>query len=190
MTCDVCGAKLGLMNKFKYREGYICKECYKKASRQFTETVTQKTLDEIREMCQPAGNAAYDPDFEITARIGNYVLFDEKHYKICVLNNRLSNRQVTNPDFYDASDIRSCQLVSKPRLSKKELEEKMQKKEEGVIEFLCVRLHLKNTDEPVDILLVSTKVRIKSFAFRRAYDFAKRIEEGIVGLCDASKGAQ
>lgn len=37
--CDVCGATLRMMGKFKYADGYICKECYKKASRQFTETI-------------------------------------------------------------------------------------------------------------------------------------------------------
>ena len=34
-TCDVCGNKLGILNKFKYSDGYICKECYKKASRKY-----------------------------------------------------------------------------------------------------------------------------------------------------------
>lgn len=186
MTCDVCGAKLKLFHKFKYSAGYICKDCYQKASRQFTETVTQKSLDEIRNLCQTDDAAVYDPDFEITARIGNYVLLDEKHHKLCVLNNRLSNRPVTSPDFYAAGDILSCTLVSQPAFSKKALDEKVQKKAGDVLESLCVRLSLKGADAPVDIPLLSTKVRIKSFAFRQTYHFAKRIEDGISGLCAAA----
>lgn len=43
-TCDVCGKELSVLNKFRYEEGFICKECYAKASRQFTETIRVKSF--------------------------------------------------------------------------------------------------------------------------------------------------
>ena len=42
-TCDVCQKTLGVFNKFRYADGYICKECYKKASNHFAETIVKKT---------------------------------------------------------------------------------------------------------------------------------------------------
>ena len=48
-TCDVCQKTLGVFNKFRYADGYICKECYKKASNHFAETIVKKNLSEIKE---------------------------------------------------------------------------------------------------------------------------------------------
>lgn len=47
-TCDICDAPLGMFKKFRYAEGYICKECYEKASNYFTETIAKKSYGEIR----------------------------------------------------------------------------------------------------------------------------------------------
>ena len=47
-TCDVCQKTLGVFNKFRYTDGYICKECYKKASNHFAETIVKKNLSEIK----------------------------------------------------------------------------------------------------------------------------------------------
>lgn len=47
-TCDVCQKTLGVFNKFRYADGYICKECYKKASNHFAETIVKKNLSEIK----------------------------------------------------------------------------------------------------------------------------------------------
>ena len=29
-TCDICHEPIGMFNKFRYADGYICKACYKK----------------------------------------------------------------------------------------------------------------------------------------------------------------
>ena len=42
-TCDICHEPIGMFNKFRYTDGYICKKCYKKASRNYTETIAAKT---------------------------------------------------------------------------------------------------------------------------------------------------
>ena len=79
-TCDICDAPLGMFKKFRYAEGYICKACYEKASNHFTETIAKKSYGEIRKLCEKQGGLT--EDFEITGRIGNYILFDEKNRKI------------------------------------------------------------------------------------------------------------
>ena len=50
-TCDICHEPIGMFNKFRYADGYICKACYKKASRNYTETITTKKLDELKALC-------------------------------------------------------------------------------------------------------------------------------------------
>lgn len=127
-TCDVCGKNLKMLNRFRYANGYICKECYKKASRQFTETITKKTLSEIQKLCQNNVDIEKYPHFEVTARIGNYILFDEKNNKICILNNRITNKQLSTPDFYSIEEIEKSEICSTPSFTKQELEKKYNRK--------------------------------------------------------------
>lgn len=178
-TCDVCGTKLGIMGRFRYAEGYICKECYQKVSLQFTQTITKKSWIEIQELCQNYSNIQQDQDFEITGRVGNYILFDEKNQKICILNNCITKKQVSSPDFYEIKDIESCEICSVPKFTKESLEEKIQQKEKTVIQSLKVCIKLRQKKKPVDITLISSRARIKSYAFRQSYRFAKRIEESL-----------
>lgn len=181
-TCDVCGTKLRILGRFRYAEGYICKTCYKKASRQFTETITKKTRLEIQKLCHDNSSIMQEQNFEITGRIGNYILFDEKNRRICILSNRMTSKQISEPEFYSIGDIETCQICSVPELTKEELENKVQKKENEVIHSLKVRIKLYDEKQIIDIVLISSRVRIKSYAFRQSYHFAKRIQEEIERL--------
>lgn len=172
-TCDVCHEKLGFMNKFRYADGYICKQCYKKASRQFTETITDKSYAEIQALC--AAEPKSLEDFEVTGRIGNYLLVDEKAKKICVLNNRMTKQQVSDPDFYNVEDIDKCEIMCEPNAGQEEIEKKICQKDEGVVKGLKVRITFKNMEKPAEISFFDGKMRIKSYAFRQSFSFAKRI---------------
>ena len=148
-TCDICDAPLGMFKKFRYAEGYICKACYEKASNHFTETIAKKSYGEIRKLCEKQGGLT--EDFEITGRIGNYILFDEKNRKICLL------------------------------MPLGELEDKIKSKEAGTIHSLKVLIKLEDGQEK-QIPLISNPVRIKSFAMKQSFSFAKRIAEEIERL--------
>ena len=80
-TCDVCQKTLGVFNKFRYADGYICKECYKKASNHFAETIVKKNLSEIKALCEKYEETQTD-EFKITGKIGNFLLIDEENQKI------------------------------------------------------------------------------------------------------------
>lgn len=179
-TCDICNTKLGFMNKFRYTDGYICKSCYKKASRQFTETINQKTFEEIKELCY-SEDTINGQDFEITGKIGNYLLVDEKNSKICILSNRISNKKVATPSFYNVEEIKECRIICEPTISRNQLEEKILKREEEVINKLKVQISFKEKPA-IDILFIQTGARIKSYAFRQSFTFAKRIQEEITRL--------
>lgn len=79
-TCDVCQKTLGVFNKFRYADGYICKECYKKASNHFAETIVKKNLSEIKALCEKYEETQTD-EFKITGKIGNFLLIDELEHK-------------------------------------------------------------------------------------------------------------
>ncbi len=79
-TCDVCQKTLGVFNKFRYADGYICKECYKKASNHFAETIVKKNLSEIKALCEKYEETQTD-EFKITGKIGNFLLIDEENQK-------------------------------------------------------------------------------------------------------------
>lgn len=176
-TCDVCQSPLGMLKKFKYANGYICKECYKKASRNFTETITQKNLSEIKKLCN--NEREIDEEFEITGKIGNYLLVDGKNNKICVLNNRMTAKKVSAPNFYDIKNIVECKIICHPTLTVEELEGKVAGKEDEIIDSLKVSISMKNKKKPVEIVMISNSVRTKSYAFRQVFYFAKRITEEI-----------
>lgn len=172
-VCDVCKTKLGFMNKFKYAGGFICKDCYRKASRQFTETIAAKSLEEIQALC--GEDYEISEDFHTTGRIGNYVLFDEKNKKLCVLNNRLTKEKTSKPDFYNIADITDCRITCHPSMSLQELEEKVLAKDESVVRSLKLEIDITGQGKPVEITFIKNSARIKSYAFRQSFTFAKRI---------------
>lgn len=186
-TCDVCGQELGLFKKFRYADGYICKACYAKASRQFTETIRNKSLLEIKALCYAKRDEESFENFKVTGKIGNYLLVDEKNYRLCLMNNRMTNRKVTDPEFYDVADIESCSIKYQPVMAFEELEQKVkEQRSEETISFLKVELIL-NNGKKKEISLLEKPVRIKSFAFRQSFYFAKRINDEVQRLMMAQK---
>ena len=173
--CDVCHSELGLFNKFRYADGCICKACYQKASRQFTETITQKSLAEIKALCQVERDIQSYESFRMSGKIGNYLLVDEKDLRLCIPSNRMTGKQVAEPVFVEVSDLASCQLIYHPGIAREELEQLIrEQKSEQTVNYLKVVLNMKDGSRK-EISLLSNPVRIKSFAFRQSYQFADRI---------------
>ena len=180
-TCDVCQKPLGIFNKFRYADGYICKECYKKASNHFAETIVKKNLSEIKALCEKYEETQTD-EFKITGKIGNFLLIDEEHQKICLPNNRMVKKEATLPEFYALGDIERCKIEVEPKQSISELEHKAERREDGTINSLKVRLWITGKKDIAEITLLSNPVRIKSYAFRQSLQFARKIETEIKRL--------
>ncbi len=185
-VCDVCGKKIGF-RKFRYVDGYICKDCYAKASRRFTEVIRDKSLAEIRELCSQERDEESFENFHVTGKIGNYLLVDEDNLRVCIPSNRMTNRQVSDPEFYDVSEMESCEIRYQPDMPLEELTRLTQeRKSQETVSYLKVRMNFKN-GFPKDITLISNPVRIKSYAFRQTFDFALRIQETIARLIEKSE---
>ena len=177
-TCDVCQKPLGVFNKFRYADGYICKECYKKASNHFAETIVNKHLSEIKELCERY-EATQTDEFQITGKIGNFLLIDEIHQKICLPNNRMVKKEAALPEFYAIEDIEQCRIEVDPKQSIEALEHKAERREDGTVNYLKVKLWITGNKKLAEISLISNPVRIKSYAFRQSLQFARKIEQEI-----------
>ena len=180
-TCDVCQKPLGVFNKFRYADGYICKECYKKASNHFAETIVKKNLSEIKELCERY-EATQTDEFQITGKIGNFLLIDEIHQKICLPNNRMVKKEAALPEFYAIEDIEQCRIEVDPKQSIDALEHKAERREEGTVNYLKVKLWITGNKKLAEISLISNPVRIKSYAFRQSLQFARKIEQEVSRL--------
>lgn len=108
-TCDVCQKTLGVFNKFRYADGYICKECYKKASNHFAETIVKKNLSEIKALCEKYEETQTD-EFKITGKIGNFLLIDEENQKICLPNNRMVKKRWHFRNFMQLKTLNNARL--------------------------------------------------------------------------------
>lgn len=177
-TCDVCQKPLGVFNKFRYADGYICKECYKKASNHFAETIVKKNLSEIKELCERY-EATQTDEFQITGKIGNFLLIDEIHQKICLPNNRMVKKEAALPEFYAIEDIEQCRIEVDPKQSIEALEHKAERREDGTVNYLKVKLWITGNKKLAEIFLISNPVRIKSYAFRQSLQYARKIEQEI-----------
>lgn len=177
-TCDVCQKPLGVFNKFRYADGYICKECYKKASNHFAETIVKKNLSDIKELCERY-EATQTDEFQITGKIGNFLLIDEIHQKICLPNNRMVKKEAALPEFYAIEDIEQCRIEVDPKQSIEALEHKAERREDGTVNYLKVKLWITGNKKLAEISLISNPVRIKSYAFRQSLQFARKIKQEI-----------
>ena len=180
-TCDVCQKTLGVFNKFRYADGYICKECYKKASNHFAETIVKKNLSEIKALCEKYEETQTD-EFKITGKIGNFLLIDEENQKICLPNNRMVKKEVALPEFYAIEDIEQCKIEVDPKQPIGELEHKAEKRQDGTVNYLKVKFWITGSKKLAEISLISNPARIKSYAFRQSLQFAKKIEQEIKRL--------
>ena len=170
-TCDVCQKTLGVFNKFRYADGYICKECYKKASNHFVETIVKKNLSEIKALCEKYEETQTD-EFKITEKIGNFLLIDRKSKNLSP-NNRMVKKEAVLPEFYAIEDIEQCEIEVDPKQLIDELEHKAEKDQDGTVNYLKVKLWITGSKKIAEISLISNPVRIKSYAFRQSLQFTK-----------------
>lgn len=174
-TCDVCNHNLGLL-RFRYKDGIICKKCYEKASKNCTEPVRQLNFGEIKKRCMAEGTEPDFGEFEITNRIGNYILIDKNRKKICIVNNRLQVNGHQLPEIVALKDMQYCRVCCDSSQSWEELQN-AGKRLSGYVTFLRLELYMSSNPEPKNIKILSSPVRIKSFAFRKSMGVMQRIVE-------------
>ena len=105
-NCDICGEKLGF-RKFHCQDGVVCKKCYAVVSNGFTETITKKTLAELKKTYK--ANAVPidlgEDGFVVTRKIQSLLLIDEQNKKFCISGNPTVSKEYSRPEIYHYEDL-------------------------------------------------------------------------------------
>ena len=162
------------MFRFRYRDGFICKDCYERASRTCTETVRWMGLAEIKKRCIAEKEQTVMEDFEMTGRIGNFILIDSNRNKLCIVHNRIRAKEYKKPEVVSLDRIRYCKICCASSLSWEELRSE-EKPKEGCVASLGLELIMDSGEKSLYIQVLSSPVRIKSYAFRKSMGFMQQI---------------
>ena len=121
-NCDICGEKLGF-RKFHCQDGVVCKKCYAVVSNGFTETITKKTLAELKKTYE--ANAVPidlgEDGFVVTRKIQSLLLIDEQNKKFCISGNPTVSKEYSRPEIYHYEDLMGYMLICEPELTPEEL---------------------------------------------------------------------
>ena len=180
-TCDICGGKRGFFHSFRCQDGVICKNCYRIVSGNYATTITGKTIQELKKIyiqnAQPLDLGA--DGFETTRKIGSLLLIDEGRRKFCVLNHPKKNGSAARPQIYSRSDVTAVRLQLRPAFSQDELEKLMDdKSKEQTADSLSVQISLKD-GQVCRIPLLTSPVRLSTYAFRQSYQLARQMVEAL-----------
>lgn len=164
-NCDICGEKLGF-RKFHCQDGVVCKKCYAVVSNGFTETITKKTLAELKKTYE--ANAVPldlgEDGFVVTRKIQSLLLIDEQNKKFCISGNPTVSKEYSRPEIYHYEDLMGYMLMCEPELTPEELVHlKEDKKTVKVIKKLKVRMKIKGVGIK-DLVVLASPVRSSTYA--------------------------
>lgn len=180
-TCDICGGKTGLFNRFRCLDGEICKNCYGIVSNHYTTTVAGTSLAELKKIyIKNALPVSLGEDgFRTTRKISTFLLLDEENRKFCLTSNRQITGQYVRPEVFSYDQLERYTLVSTPALPMEQLSVLAKdKKSKTVIKKMVVRLQLQNAGAR-NIVIIPTPVRASSFAFRQGLKAAEEVLDAL-----------
>ena len=185
-NCDICGEKLGF-RKFHCQDGVVCKKCYAVVSNGFTETITKKTLAELKKTYE--ANAVPldlgEDGFVVTRKIQSLLLIDEQNKKFCISGNPTVSKEYSRPEIYHYEDLTGYMLMCEPELTPEELVHlKEDKKTVKVIKKLKVRMKIKGVGIK-DLVVLASPVRSSTYAFRKSYQVAMDILKELNAIKEA-----
>ncbi|TDW25517.1 hypothetical protein EDD63_10444 [Breznakia blatticola] len=181
VTCEFCREQLKF-RKFRFKDGYACKKCYAILTNQFKTTIRNRSKTELYSIYASNKNQSYDPfkEFNVTKKIGNYILIDEDKQRFCVPNNINVVKSSEKPELYDINHCHSFSIETKPKSNLFELEKQMKEKSSKIINEIAVIFEFEN--QLRKIIILNNSVRISSFAFKKTFDFAKKIKKELDDL--------
>lgn len=163
--CLLCHAPLKLI-KFKCADGHVCKNCYEKASLNFSQTIKTKTKEELLAIIEQPLEENTDETFEISRKINQLIFFDDHNQQICLPNHKKYTKEKMKPEIYPFAAILNCQVVE-------EQIERVVKKKPQQLGSIKVVLSFQN--EKRDIWLIPNFINIDSMAYKTMRSLAKNI---------------
>lgn len=173
--CLICQKPLKWV-KFKSLDGYVCKECYEIVSLSFSQTIVQKSKDELNEIYEERLRSHSSKEFEATRSINQLILFDDKNQELCLPNHSKYTQQVLEPEYFKFSEV--TQYTIKTRKQQREIDKKM--KTVGTIEILLTFNHSISRS----IWLIPKQIQIDSIPYKTMLSLAKKV----IYELDSTKG--
>lgn len=178
-ACLICESSVRFI-KFKCRDGYVCKTCYETVSLNFSQTIKSKNKEELLLIYQV--NALNketvvtdEQPFEITRRIGQFLLFDDRHQLLCLPNHSKYTKEQRKPEIFPFDTVLDCHLEEKKSvLSGKKV------KEVGTIKLTLIFSGEEQSSRV--IWLIANPVRRDSVAYQTMQKLAKKVRQEIKQL--------
>lgn len=165
--CLVCGRKLRII-KFKTLDGFLCKNCYRVISFDYTRTVTKVSQQEISDILEKKQkNTDSKINFEISKKIGSYIFFDDKNKYICLTNNPKFTNLASKPEYYPYDAIKDVKLQNKELIIKGQN-----------LHTLTVEIFLKGNEQNIikrNIVFLSSPIDENANIYHTLLKFAKQI---------------
>lgn len=167
--CILCGKKLRF-KKFKTLDGMICPICYKKASRNYTQTVRKMNIGELTESILKEESKSFlleQTDFQISRRINQFVLFDDSNGLVCFPNNSEFTTRSFSPEIYNFSDIEGARVI-----------QQKEKKDNKVVGSIMIQVEFSEKRMwDRKIILIKDKIDCKSQPYIQMERIAQKIVE-------------
>lgn len=164
--CLICQKPLKWV-KFKSLDGYVCKECYEIVSVSFSQTITQKTKDQLVEIYEQRTTYDNSKEFETTRSINQLILFDDIHQKLCLPNHSKYTQTILEPEYYDFSELANYQVNMKQFSKKIDKKEKMV----GTIEVQLIF----DKKRSRSIWLIPNPIQVDSIPYKTMQSLAHKI---------------
>lgn len=162
-NCLICHTRVRFI-KFKSQDGYVCKSCYEDVSLNFTQTITDKTKPELLNDYQNAQLKKELPDFNITRRVNQFILFDDTRQIFCLPNHPAYSSNGLGPEYYLQSEVANCRL-----------EETHEKKETELLGTLRVIIEFNERRPKRQIRLISKAISCDSMPYKTMKTLAEKI---------------
>lgn len=166
--CLICQTPVRFI-KFKCQDGYVCKKCYEAASLNFSQTIKNKTKEDLLKIIQLSEEAV--PAFEISRRINQLILFDDQHGQLCLPNHQKYCYEQRKPEIFAFNQIVNCKVVEQQV-------ERMIKKKKEQLGSIKVLLEFQQ-GETREILLVPNPIRRDSMPYKTMSSLAKTIVQEV-----------
>jgi hypothetical protein len=133
----------------------------------FSQTITQKTRDELIEIYGQRTTYDDSKEFETTRSINQLILFDDTHQIICLPNHSKYTQTSLKPEYYNFTELTDYQINMEQNIKKIDKKEKIV----GTIEIqLMFDYHLIRS-----IWLIPNPIQVDSIPYKTMQSLADKI---------------
>ena len=180
-VCGICGGKAGF-GSFRCRDGKICRKCYEVVSNQFTRTISEMSLEDLKADYE-RNKAPIDwKGFKATASYGTFLAVDENSRQILLGGNYRVTKEYSRPELLAMDDLENWRVVTKPALKEGDLKNLMERcRKRGRVDYLSIEIYLKDGSRR-EILVVPAPIKAQGYAFIYAFEMMTKMSDALAAV--------